>query len=101
MDPLILNMVGSSQAMQEDALQRSKGSSLATSFISLVYLPSSAKRGRRHRPGTAWRLIAVVGAAPHYDVVAGGPIHQAVDAMVSMDLVEAAGLIPSIVASAA
>jgi len=48
-----------------------------------------------HRRGRNGGLVAVVGAAPHDDAAAGGPVHQAVRAGgVHGHLVEAAGLVP-------
>lgn len=48
-----------------------------------------------HRRGRHGGLVAVVGAAPHDDATAGGPVHQAVRARgVHGHLVETAGIVP-------
>lgn len=62
----------------------------------IVTLAAAAVGGPgEHRRGRHGGLIAVVGAAPHDDAAAGGPVHQAVRAGgVHGHLVEAAGLIP-------
>jgi hypothetical protein len=48
-----------------------------------------------HRWGRHGGLVAVVGAAPHDDAAAGGPVHQAVRSRgVHWHLVVAAGVVP-------